>query len=57
MKYIQHAGHTEIVPESEFDVEFLKREYSHLWPFRSVCLPKLTLYVPPIKRPIGHANP
>ena len=57
MKYIQHAGHTEIVPESEFDVEFLKKEYAHLWPFHSVCLPKLTYWVPSIRKPLNNANP
>lgn len=39
MRCITYKNHFEIIPESEKDVEDLKKDYPHLWPFKSVCVP------------------
>lgn len=38
MRYVTYEHHFEIFPESEKDIEDLKKEYPNLWPFRSVCV-------------------
>lgn len=49
MRYITREYHIEMIPESEEDVEYLKKEYPHLWPFKSVCLPVKKEYQPSFK--------
>jgi len=46
MRYVTREYHIEMIPESEQDVEYLKKEYPHLWPFKSVCLPIKKEYQP-----------
>jgi len=38
MRYIDHGHYAEWYPETEKDVQYLRGEYAHLWPFQSVCV-------------------
>lgn len=36
MKYIDKGSHLEMTPETQEDINYLRHEYPHLWPFKSV---------------------
>lgn len=38
MRYVSKEHHVEIHPENSEEVERLKEQYPHLWPFEYVCV-------------------
>lgn len=38
MRYVQKEHHVELHPENAEEVESLREQYPHLWPFKHVCV-------------------